>query len=133
MWFFILPSIVEQGDLAIAVSTGGREPRLAKKLRTDLEAAYGREYAIFVADHGGAAEKIIADGQQLEPGTFEGPASTSPCLDHIPAEKWAEVKALMENSPSYGGGTAMIGIHPLPVPGLRRRLRRFALGLREGI
>ncbi len=42
---FILPSVVERGDLLIAVSTGGKSPALAKKLRKELEDAYGPEYA----------------------------------------------------------------------------------------
>jgi precorrin-2 dehydrogenase/sirohydrochlorin ferrochelatase len=42
---FILPSLVERGDLTIACGTGGNSPALAKQLREELEAAYGEEYA----------------------------------------------------------------------------------------
>ena len=42
---FILPSLVERGDLTIAVGTGGASPALARRLREELEAAYGEEYA----------------------------------------------------------------------------------------
>jgi len=45
---FILPSIVERGDLAIAIGTGGKSPALARHLRQDLEARYGAEYEIFL-------------------------------------------------------------------------------------
>ena len=38
---FILPSVVERGDLLIAVSTGGKSPALARKVREELEEAYG--------------------------------------------------------------------------------------------
>ncbi len=41
---FILPSIVERGDLTIACSTGGNSPALARRLREELESAYGEEY-----------------------------------------------------------------------------------------
>lgn len=42
---YIVPSIVRQGDLCIAISTGGKSPALAKKIRRQLEGAYGAEYA----------------------------------------------------------------------------------------
>jgi precorrin-2 dehydrogenase/sirohydrochlorin ferrochelatase len=43
---FILPSIMRRGDLAIAVSTGGASPALARKVRLSLEQSYGEEYAL---------------------------------------------------------------------------------------
>ncbi len=42
---FILPSVLRRGGLALAVGTGGASPALARKLRTDLEARFGPEYA----------------------------------------------------------------------------------------
>ncbi len=42
---FILPSVLRRGGLALAVGTGGASPALARKLRTDLEATFGPEYA----------------------------------------------------------------------------------------
>lgn len=44
---FIAPSVVERGSLVIAISTSGRAPALAKKLRKDFEGFIGKEYAIF--------------------------------------------------------------------------------------
>jgi len=46
---FILPSLVQRGDLQIAVSTAGASPALAKKLRLELEERYGPAYAILAA------------------------------------------------------------------------------------
>lgn len=93
---FILPSIVERGDLAIAVSTGGKSPALAKKLRAELEVAYGQEYAILLQIMGELREKIIADGRPSAENRehFEAVVS-SRILDHIRAGRWKEVKALI--------------------------------------
>jgi precorrin-2 dehydrogenase/sirohydrochlorin ferrochelatase len=42
---FILPAIVKRGDLVISVSTSGKSPALAKKIRKELEKSFGEEYA----------------------------------------------------------------------------------------
>ena len=42
---FIVPSCLWRGDLTIAVSTAGRSPALARKVRTRLEQNLGGEYA----------------------------------------------------------------------------------------
>jgi len=45
---FIVPSYVRRGDMTIAVSTAGRSPALARKIRTRLEKEFGDEYASLV-------------------------------------------------------------------------------------
>jgi precorrin-2 dehydrogenase/sirohydrochlorin ferrochelatase len=45
---FIVPSVVDRGELLIAVSTSGSSPALSKKIRQELEARYGPEYELFV-------------------------------------------------------------------------------------
>jgi precorrin-2 dehydrogenase/sirohydrochlorin ferrochelatase len=42
---FILPALVNRGDLTIAVSTSGKSPALAKQLRQELEKGFGPEYS----------------------------------------------------------------------------------------
>ncbi|MBW2096406.1 MAG: bifunctional precorrin-2 dehydrogenase/sirohydrochlorin ferrochelatase [Deltaproteobacteria bacterium] len=41
---FIVPSIVRRGDLQVAISTSGKSPALARKLRQELEVQFGEEY-----------------------------------------------------------------------------------------
>jgi precorrin-2 dehydrogenase/sirohydrochlorin ferrochelatase len=45
---FIVPSIVRRGELALAISTGGASPVVAKHIRRDLEEAYGPEWEALV-------------------------------------------------------------------------------------
>jgi precorrin-2 dehydrogenase len=45
---FIAPAIVRRGDLAIAISTGGKAPALAVRLRQRLESEVGDEHARFL-------------------------------------------------------------------------------------
>jgi precorrin-2 dehydrogenase/sirohydrochlorin ferrochelatase len=42
---FIVPAIVEQGSIQIAVSTGGKSPALARTLREELQKTVGPEYS----------------------------------------------------------------------------------------
>ncbi|HYN21909.1 MAG TPA: bifunctional precorrin-2 dehydrogenase/sirohydrochlorin ferrochelatase [Thermoanaerobaculia bacterium] len=45
---FIAPAIVRRGDLAVAISTNGKAPALAVRLRQRLEGELGEEYGRFL-------------------------------------------------------------------------------------
>ena len=45
---FIVPSIVRRGELAIAISTGGASPVVAKHIRRQLDETYGPEWEALV-------------------------------------------------------------------------------------
>ena len=45
---FIVPSYVRRGGMTIAVSTAGKSPALARKIRTRLEKEFGEEYISLV-------------------------------------------------------------------------------------
>jgi precorrin-2 dehydrogenase len=59
---FIMPAAVRQGDLIIAISTAGKSPALARKLRMDLEKRYGVEYKTLVDILGAIRPQILALG-----------------------------------------------------------------------
>lgn len=46
---FIVPSIVRRGELALAVSTGGASPVVARHIRLQLEEQYGEEWEALVS------------------------------------------------------------------------------------
>lgn len=63
---FILPSLVQQGDLSIAVSTGGKSPALARKIKEDLQQQYGPEFKVLLEIMGSLRNKVLAQGRASE-------------------------------------------------------------------
>jgi len=66
---FYYGSIVQRGDLQIAVSTNGKSPALAQLLRKELEQQFGPEYAAWV-DWLGAAREVLR-AESIEPETIK--------------------------------------------------------------
>ena len=62
---FILPSVIRRGDLVISVSTSGRSPAMAKKLREELEKQFGEEYAEFLQLMGAIRTQLLSRSQAL--------------------------------------------------------------------
>jgi len=59
---FIVPSVFRRGDLLVAVSTGGKSPALARRLREEIEERYGPEYGTLLGIMGDLRGRIIARG-----------------------------------------------------------------------
>jgi precorrin-2 dehydrogenase / sirohydrochlorin ferrochelatase len=58
---FILPAVVNRGDLIIAISTSGKSPAFAKQLRLEMADRYGEEYAAFLTLMGAIRERLLAE------------------------------------------------------------------------
>ena len=56
---FIAPSVVRKGDLVVALSTGGRAPVLAVRLRQWLESELGEHHARFLEVAGHVREPLL--------------------------------------------------------------------------
>jgi precorrin-2 dehydrogenase/sirohydrochlorin ferrochelatase len=63
---FYYPSVVRRGDLQIAISTAGRSPSLAQKIRQQLEKQFGPAYAAWVAELGETRKLILASDLDKE-------------------------------------------------------------------
>lgn len=62
---FYYPAVVRRGQLQFAISTGGRSPALAQRLRRELERQFRAEYAGWVDELGNARQELQAS--DLEP------------------------------------------------------------------
>jgi len=63
---FYYPSVVRRGDLQIAISTSGKSPSLAQKIRQQLEKQFGPGYAEWVAELGETRQLILASDLNKE-------------------------------------------------------------------
>ena len=59
---FIVPSLVEQGDLLVAISTSCQSPALAKLLRQRLQEEIGPEYSFLLKLLGAVRKRVLSFG-----------------------------------------------------------------------
>jgi precorrin-2 dehydrogenase / sirohydrochlorin ferrochelatase len=91
---FIVPSIIKKGDLIIAISTSGKSPALAKRVREELEGRFGIEYGLFLNMMGKLRKELISGGKSEKERTeiFNNLVG-SPILKLIAAEDFAAIAA----------------------------------------
>lgn len=94
---FIVPSVVERGDLLIAISTSGKSPAMAKKIREKLEKEFGREYAVFLDIMGKVREKVLTGSKESDKNKelFEELVN-SPMLEWIRKGKKQEINKFLK-------------------------------------
>jgi siroheme synthase-like protein len=63
---FYYGAVVQRGDLQIAISTNGKSPALAQRLRHEFEAEFGPEYEVWLQWLGAAREALRASGPSTE-------------------------------------------------------------------
>jgi precorrin-2 dehydrogenase/sirohydrochlorin ferrochelatase len=96
---FILPAVVQQGDLQIAVSTSGKSPAFAKHLRRELERQFGKEYAALLALMGAVRRVLLAQehAPEAHKGLFEELIGAG-LLDMIREKRTERIDALLKET-----------------------------------
>jgi len=94
---FIVPSVLSRGDLLIAVSTSGKSPAFARKVRLELERNFGEEYGSFLNLMGNLRKEILRLGLSPEENksTFEDLVS-SDLLTAIREKNWDLASQIVE-------------------------------------
>jgi precorrin-2 dehydrogenase / sirohydrochlorin ferrochelatase len=76
---FYYGAVVQRGDLQIAISTNGKSPALAQRIRKELEEAYPVEHAEWL-DWLGAAREVLRSGRS-------DPEDVSAILHHLASKE----------------------------------------------
>jgi precorrin-2 dehydrogenase/sirohydrochlorin ferrochelatase len=94
---FIVPSIVNRGDLLIAISTSGKSPALAKKIRERLETQFGNEYRIFLNLMSRLRKEILSMGlSQNENSLIFRKIVDSNVLTFLAQDDWEGVESTLK-------------------------------------
>ena len=100
---FVLPAVVSQGDLVIAISTSNKSPAVAKRIRQALEKEFGPEYATLLKVMGAIRERLLAEAKSPESHKqkFERLLDEG-LLEMIREERTQEVSTLLQDALGEG-------------------------------
>ena len=90
---FIVPSLLRRGDISIAVSTGGKSPALARRIRTELEQSFASEYASLALLISEVRQELKRDGIHVDGNAWQRSLDLEPLLDML---KKGEIKQAKE-------------------------------------
>jgi precorrin-2 dehydrogenase/sirohydrochlorin ferrochelatase len=101
---FIVPAVIRQGSLSIAVSTDGKSPLLAARIREQLEKTYGSEYADFLELLGEVRRDIVenVEDSEVRKEILENIVQ-SDILTLIKEKRYQEIKERVQNAYSRSG------------------------------
>lgn len=67
---FIMPAIVRRGDLTVAVSTAGRSPAMARKMREELEAFLTEDFVLMLDLAAEVRKELLDKSIMIEPNIW---------------------------------------------------------------
>ncbi len=96
---FIVPAIVSQGDLSIAISTNATSPAMAKKIRQELAAQFGPEYDLALQLLARVRERISQEqvSSQDRQRRFTALVN-SPLLDYLRQRQIDKLDSLLQQT-----------------------------------
>lgn len=91
----ITPSFFRRGDLTVAISTAGRSPALARKLRTKLEQIFGEEYAILLPLIEEVRSELKLRGIGVSPEAWQEALDINLLIDLLKADQREKARAVL--------------------------------------
>jgi len=104
---FIAPSYLRRGNLTVAISTGGRSPALARRIREKLEAELGEEYSHLSELLGEVRDEMKRRGTSASGEVWQQAIALETLLDLLRQDREGEAKTLIMERlgvPAKAGG-----------------------------
>jgi siroheme synthase-like protein len=92
---FIVPSYFKRGDIIVAVSTSGRSPALARKIRSELESEMRAEYAQLAVIASEVRSELKETGVTVSPEAWQKALDLNSLLELIKRGKNREAREIM--------------------------------------
>lgn len=100
---FIVPSCLSRGDITIAVSTAGKSPALARKIRCILENNFGDEYALLASLVEEVRAELKRQGIQVDGDGWQEALNLDLLLELLKKGEAGKARAvLLDNLKSLG-------------------------------
>ena len=109
---FIVPSYLRSGDVTIAISTGGKSPALARKIRTELEKDPATEYGLLATLVGEVRSELKRRGIAVSADDWQQALNLDKLTAILQTEGLDEAKDfLLEELLGASGGSVRNGLH----------------------
>lgn len=95
---FIVPSTLRRGDLTVAVSTGGKSPALARRIRTQLEKGLGEEYSLLVSLADEVRSELKRDGVSISGEAWQKSLDLESLLELLRSGRRDEAKTRLSDA-----------------------------------
>ncbi|MBI4515419.1 MAG: bifunctional precorrin-2 dehydrogenase/sirohydrochlorin ferrochelatase [Deltaproteobacteria bacterium] len=106
---FIVPSVIERGELTVAISTGGASPAFARRLREELEQLLGPEYAQALAILRAVRRQLQSEARpQPERQAILTALARSGIVDLLRTQQSAAIDRLLRTT--VGDGTSVASL-----------------------
>ena len=105
---FIMPGIAQRGDLIVAVSTSGRSPAMARKLREELEAFLTEDYVQMLELAAEVRSELRENGVMVDADVWNA-ALDDELRGLLAGGRWEDARQRLLRGLGQGGEKAMAG------------------------
>jgi precorrin-2 dehydrogenase / sirohydrochlorin ferrochelatase len=107
---FIMPAVLERGDLLVAASTSGASPAMAHRIRRQLEGMFGPEYDAALQVLRRVRERVLQSGSVPDHQQVFAALVNSPLLEYLRAHDETKVDELLAATVGDGVSLASLGV-----------------------